>query len=133
MALVRVKVKTQSCAWVSYNRANRTLKLTNTWDRRVSVSALLTDLGWSSLADRREQSRLAMIYNIHHGLVAVNQGHQYTSRPRGGHLMHLPYGGPRLVRVCFFAIFKDPAKIVLFFRVLKTPKLWEFRVLKIML
>ena len=88
-SLVRPQVEYASSVWDPHTATDtkrvemvqRTAAryVTNTWDRRASVSALLTDLGWSSLADRREQSRLAMIYNIHHGLVAVNQSHQYIA------------------------------------------------------
>ena len=40
-------------------------------EQDVSVSALLKELGWQTLAERRENQRLTMIYKISHGLVAV--------------------------------------------------------------
>ena len=41
------------------------------WDPTVSPTALMKELGWSSLEDRRYRQRMAMMYNISHGFVAV--------------------------------------------------------------
>ena len=40
-------------------------------EQGVSVSSLLINLGWESLAERREKQRLTMIFKITNGLVAV--------------------------------------------------------------
>ena len=40
--------------------------------RQASVSEILTHLGWRSLEQRRNDSRLCLFYKIIHGLVAVD-------------------------------------------------------------
>ena len=37
----------------------------------VSVTSLMDNLGWESLAERREKQRVIMLYKISHGLIAV--------------------------------------------------------------
>ena len=37
----------------------------------VSVTALLKELGWSDLVDRRRNQRLILIYKIFHNLIAI--------------------------------------------------------------
>ena len=37
----------------------------------VSVTALLKDLGWAELADRRQSQRLTLLYKILHDLIAI--------------------------------------------------------------
>ena len=44
----------------------------NRYRRTSSVDAMLTELNWQSLADRRRIARLVMFYKIHHHLVAIN-------------------------------------------------------------
>jgi len=45
--------------------------VTNDYGLRSSVTAMLTQLGWSTLEQRRENQRLTMMYKVVHGLVAV--------------------------------------------------------------
>ena len=40
-------------------------------EQGVSPTAILNDLGWETLAERREKQRLIMFYRISHGLIAV--------------------------------------------------------------
>jgi len=49
------------------------------YDRRASVSQMLTELGWLTLAQRRLHSRLVMLYRISHGLACVP--HSFLSHP----------------------------------------------------
>ena len=49
---------------------------------------MLSDLGWHSLENRRNDARLAMFYKITYGLVAVSEP-TYFERPiRLSHHMH---------------------------------------------
>ena len=52
-------------------RAVRVVYNKSWWDPSVSPTALMKELGWSSLEDRRYRQRMAMMYNISHGLVAM--------------------------------------------------------------
>ena len=60
--------------------------VTNTYDRRLSITALLSELQWPSLQERRRQSRLAMLFRIRFNLVDINwKDHlsESTSTTRG--------------------------------------------------
>ena len=50
-------------------RAARFLK--GDYDRTSSVTAMLNELGWETLQQRRQQAKVVMFYRIVHGLVAV--------------------------------------------------------------
>ena len=50
-------------------RAARFVK--SDYRRTSSVTAMLDELGWKNLADRRRELRLALLYKVTHGLVAV--------------------------------------------------------------
>ena len=57
-----------------------------TWrEKDVSPTQLLSDLGWKTLAQRRKEQRLIMMFKIHNGLVAVppTQLQQTTIKTRG--------------------------------------------------
>ena len=41
------------------------------WEQGVSPTALLKELGWEPLAERRKKQRLTMLYKISYGLIAV--------------------------------------------------------------
>ena len=41
------------------------------WDRHASVTAILENLGWITLQERRKIARLVMMYKITNGLVAI--------------------------------------------------------------
>ena len=43
----------------------------NRWHNTSSVSAMLNELSWESLARRRERARLCMMYKVVHGLVDI--------------------------------------------------------------
>ena len=45
-------------------RAVRVVCNKSWWDPTVSPTALMKELGWSSLEDRRYHQRMAMMYNI---------------------------------------------------------------------
>ena len=60
--------------------------VTNTYDRRSSITALLSELQWPSLQERRRQSRLAMLFRIRFNLVDINWKYhlsESTSTTRG--------------------------------------------------
>jgi len=53
----------------------------NNYRNRSSVGAMLLDLGWQSLEERRYEARLYLLYKIYHGMVAVD-GEKYLIPPR---------------------------------------------------
>ena len=57
----------RKAARVVYNKSYR--------DKDVSPTKLIADLGWKTLAERREQQRLTMIYRIVNGLIAIPPTH----------------------------------------------------------
>jgi len=61
--------------------------VTNDYGLHSSVTAMLTQLGWSPLEQRRENQRLTMMYKVVHGLVAVptTQLIPADSRTRSNH------------------------------------------------
>ena len=52
--------------------------VTNTYDRRASVTALLSKLEWLSLQERCRQSRLTMLFRIRFDLVDIKWKHHLT-------------------------------------------------------
>ena len=56
-------------------RAARVVNKKSFREKDVSPTKLLRELGWKTLAERREQQRLAMMYKIINGLVAVPPTH----------------------------------------------------------
>ena len=52
-------------------RAARMVHNLGWYEQGVSPTALLSDLGWQTLATRRKHQRLHLMFNISHGLVAV--------------------------------------------------------------
>ena len=58
--------------------------VTGNWHNRSSVSDMIEDLGWDSLAERRRKSRLTLMYKIQNNLVAVN-GSEFFSPLRSKH------------------------------------------------
>ena len=81
--LVRPKQEYCASVWDPYqqqdidaleriNRRAARAVYNKTWrERGVSPTALLKDLGWDPLGDRRRQHRLSLMYRITHGLVVV--------------------------------------------------------------
>ena len=62
--------------------------VTNNYQRKSSVTALIQDLGWTDLQTRRKNFRLTSLYNILNGLFAVSVSDLLTpadERTRGGH------------------------------------------------
>ena len=45
--------------------------VTNNYQRKSSVTALIQDLGWTDLQTRRKNFRLTSLYKILNGLIAV--------------------------------------------------------------
>jgi len=97
--LVRFQVEYASTVWYPHTASqSRKVEMvqrtaaryvTRRWYYRSSVGNMLSHLGWRTLAQRREQARLCMMYKIHHGLVAVNCNHQYiTPIMRGTRNVH---------------------------------------------
>ena len=52
-------------------RAPRYMYVWNRWHNTSSVSEMLNELSWESLARRRERARLCMMYKVVHGLVDI--------------------------------------------------------------
>ena len=68
------------------NRRAARVVYNKTWrEKDVSPTQLLNDLGWKTLAERRRDQRLIMMYKIQNGLVAVppTRLQQPTRQTRG--------------------------------------------------
>ena len=88
---VRPKVEYASTVWSPYTKKNidqiemvqrrAAWRVTNRYSSYDSVSAMLGNLGWRSLENRRYDSRLVMFYKIQYGLVAVPMP-SYFERPK---------------------------------------------------
>ena len=99
LSLVRPVLEYASCAWDPY-RAGLINKLesvqrkaarfcTGDYQRESSVTQMLEDLGWDTLAVRRERNRLAMFYKIHNELVGINkEDYIQTSSAAGARRNH---------------------------------------------
>ena len=62
--------------------------VTNNYQRKSSVTALIQDLGWTDLQTRRKNFRLKSLYTIFNGFIAVPVSVLLTpayERTRGGH------------------------------------------------
>ena len=80
-ALVRPHLEYASSVWDPYTQANiRKLEMVqrraaryvcNRWHNTSSVSEMLNNLGWESLATRRRHARLCMMYKIMQGTAVV--------------------------------------------------------------
>jgi hypothetical protein len=62
--------------------------VTGKYDRRASVTLMLEELGWTSLEERRRQQRLAMLFKIVNGLVAIRPEDHLTPVSRIGRKMN---------------------------------------------
>ena len=72
----------------------------------VSVSAMVSDLGWESLQTRRLHSRLTMMYKITNGLVEVPQEYHLVPRPQNsarGHPIQFQRFQPTVDAFSYFA------------------------------
>ena len=58
------------------------------YHNRSSVSEMLQHLNWPLLEVRRQHQRLAMLYKIHHGMVAVNKAQYLTPAARTSRHTH---------------------------------------------
>ena len=95
--IVRSKLEYSACVWDPHHQKDiNTLEMVNrraarvvynkTWrEKDVSPTQLLSDLGWKTLAQRRKEQRLIMMFKIHNGLVAVppTQLQQPSVKTRG--------------------------------------------------
>ena len=68
---------------------------------------MISELNWETLEERRTKQRLAMFYEIHRGLVAVNKDEyirQYTRVSRHSHdqAYEIPGTGPDYYNFSFF-------------------------------
>ena len=80
-ALVRPHVEYCSTVWDPYtqklcNKVEMVQRraarfVLNRWGLKDSVTEMLNNLKWPSLADRRKQFRLAMLYKIHNNLIPI--------------------------------------------------------------
>ena len=63
------------------NRRGARIVFNKRWrDRSASPTAMLGQLGWSDLTERRRKARLVMTYEIKHGLVAI-PGNRFAPCP----------------------------------------------------
>jgi hypothetical protein len=80
-SLVRPKLEFGVCGWAPFTEAEKkqlegtqryaARMCCNNYTRDASVTAMLHDLGWPILEERRTIARLSMLYKITHGLVEV--------------------------------------------------------------
>ena len=81
MALVRSKLEYGATTWDPYEdgdvrkldsvRRKAARFVYNDYGRRSSVTSMLKELGWQDLATRRKDLRLALLYKVIHGAIAV--------------------------------------------------------------
>ena len=91
-ALVRPQIEYATTVWDPHTQNNiKKLEMVqrraaryalNRYHNRSSVTDMLCQLGWPSLQHRREHQRLAMLYKIRNGLVAVNADQYLTPATR---------------------------------------------------
>ena len=62
--------------------------VTNSYRNTSSVSNMITHLNWRSLADRRSDTRLVMLYKINYQLVAINKTNRLIPPLRQSRNMH---------------------------------------------
>ena len=96
--LVRPLVEYSASVWDPYSDRNihqlemvqrRAARyVTNRYHNTSSVSEMLHQLDWEPLAVRRENIRLAMMYNIHNDLVVFNSQQYITPVPRATRHVH---------------------------------------------
>ncbi len=82
VALIRSVLEYSAAVWDPYLKkdTDKLEKLqrkaarftTSNYDRTSSVTKMLSDLGWSKLANRRRDLRLALLYKVVKGQVAVS-------------------------------------------------------------
>ena len=73
--------------------------VTNNYQRKSSVTALIQDLGWTDLQTRRKNFRLTSLYKILNGLIAVPVNHRALLYPGSiviSGLYKRPCYGPRI-------------------------------------
>ena len=81
--LVRPRIKYSAAVWDPHTqkykdipervnrRAARVVYKKSFWDKEVSPTKLIQELGWKTLETRREHQRLSMMYKISNHLVAI--------------------------------------------------------------
>jgi len=67
----------------------------NRWGYKDSVTDMLNNLNWSSLADRRKYSRLSMFYKIHKKLVQISFNNLLLHTPDSSQSNNVNYHIPR--------------------------------------
>ncbi len=118
-SLVRPILEYSSCVWdPDSNIQTRKLEQTqrraarfclNNYKRTSSVSAMLNQLAWLPLADRRKQARLTMLYKIQHEEVAIDiinylapKNHIAATRTENSQAFHIPRSSRDYHRTSFF-------------------------------
>ena len=71
--------------------------VTGDWRQTSSVTSMLQELNWRSLALRRADARLVMLYKIVHGMVAV-PSQSYLPQPGRGSQGPRPHTIPQIQR-----------------------------------
>ncbi len=101
VAFIRSVLEYSAAVWDSYLKTDkdRLEKLqrkaasftTSNYDRTSSVTKMLSDLGWSKLADRRRGWRFALLYKVVKGQVAVSADSLGLVKADNGTRSSIPY------------------------------------------
>jgi hypothetical protein len=118
-ALVRPLLEYSSSVWDPYTKhltskvemvQRRAARFTlHKYRRTDSVTAMLKTLNWPTLELRRQQSRLAMLYKIHHDHVAIDptlflssKNHTTQTRCENSLAYHIPFARAEYHQFSFF-------------------------------
>ena len=120
-ALVRPMLEYASTVWTPHSiKSAHALEMvqrraarytTHNYSKTASVSAMLDDLGWETLAERRAKARTAMMFRMENNLVDI-QATNYLQRPQTTGISHAamfmrPYCRTVVYQASFF-----PATVV---------------------
>ena len=118
-ALVRPILEYSSSVWHPYtdtltkkleNVQRRAARFTlNRYTREASVSAMIKELSWQTLEERRQLNCLAMFYKLHNNLVATDiknylepKNHHFPTRTENSQAYRIPHSSKDYHRLSFF-------------------------------
>jgi ribonucleases P/MRP protein subunit RPP40 len=69
--------------------------VSNRWGYKDSVTDMLNNLKWTSLADRRKHARLSLLYKIHNKFLPINFNNMHLLNPNTAHINNATYHIPK--------------------------------------